>query len=63
MPHAKLLKRAQQWHRLALSKISTKDFPATWADFQFAWEEAKYPWGTNPSDRDFPTGNSRGAAG
>lgn len=36
---------AEEWHRLALPVIRTKDFTATWADFQRAWELVEQPHG------------------
>ena len=33
-----------QWHVLALSVITTKDFDESWSDFQTAWLAAKIPF-------------------
>lgn len=35
----------QQWHKLALPAIGTKDFDESWADFVVAWNRVKYPRG------------------
>ena len=35
----------REWHRCALSKIGTKPFDETWADFAYGWDRVKYPKG------------------
>lgn len=35
----------QEWHRLALPVIGTKDFATTWADFVRGWEKVHSPLG------------------
>lgn len=35
----------QEWHRLALPVIGTKDFGITWADFARGWEKVRFPAG------------------
>lgn len=35
----------QEWHRLALPVIGTKDFGITWADFSRGWEKVQFPTG------------------
>jgi hypothetical protein len=52
-PAQAMLEIVEQWHKLALPNIGTKDFGTTWADFQFGWEEAKYVWGTGPVEEIF----------
>jgi hypothetical protein len=52
-PARQLLGLCQTWHQRALEKIGTKEFQVSWADFQFAWEEVRCPWGTTPMDRVF----------
>lgn len=35
----------QEWHRLALPAIGTKDFSVTWSDFMRGWEKVRFPAG------------------
>lgn len=39
---------AKGWLSKAIDIVGTKDFETTWADFQFAWEEVRHPWGESP---------------
>jgi hypothetical protein len=36
-----------RWHRLALSKITTKSFPITWGEFLTAWKNVRIPHGSH----------------
>lgn len=48
MPQAsrdELRAMVQQWHRLALPVIGTKDFAQTWADFLRGWDKVQFPHG------------------
>ncbi|WP_143705502.1 hypothetical protein [Pollutimonas subterranea] len=42
---AQLRALVQEWHRLALPAIGTKDFGITWADFIRGWEKVRFPTG------------------
>jgi hypothetical protein len=42
---AELRPVVQEWHRLALPVIRTKDFGESWTDFAFAWERVRRPAG------------------
>lgn len=46
--HRSLRPIVQEWHQQALPRIGTKSFDETWADFGYAWHNAKYPAGDGP---------------
>lgn len=48
MPNATLAELrviVNEWHRLALPAIGTKDFGITWADFTRGWQKVRFPAG------------------
>lgn len=44
-PRAELRAIVQEWHRLVLPVIGTKDFATTWGDFLRGWEKVRIPYG------------------